>query len=151
MRTSARRAALATLALLAAPVALIVSAAPAGASSWTGVSPAGTVCANDARTIYSAHLTAGQYTDSAVIELRYSPTCRAAWARIVSASAPDPGNSAGGAAAIHRSDGVRYLCTVPSGGSSCFTLMVNDAGFTSRAHGTDDTGFAIFDAWTGWY
>lgn len=144
-------AALTTAAVLPAALAVtLAGAGPAAAASWTGQTATGTVCANDARTVASARLQYDGRSGNATISLRYSPGCRTAWAHISGASAPRAGDSAGGAAAIHRSDGVRYLCTAGADGG-CSTAMVVDAGFTAYANGTDDTGFAIYQARTSSY
>jgi hypothetical protein len=71
------------------------------------------------------------------VELRYSPTCRTAWARV---ETTDP--EALGFAIIHRiSDGREAVCNPaafpPLTGSffGCFTTQLYDGGVTSFAEG----------------
>ena len=149
MNPTLRTVAKATVIALAIPTALLAAAAPASASGWNGVNPANTVCANDARTVQSARLTTSGGS-RAIIELRYSPTCRTAWARISGASVPQPHDSSGGLARVQRNDGLSYSCQAGSDGT-CFTAMVNDAGMRSHAYGEDDTSITTYSAWTGWY
>ncbi|MFB6958402.1 DUF2690 domain-containing protein [Streptomyces sp. NPDC056309] len=110
--------------LLAAPAA---TAAPTGAqgtcygSSCTGKEPNGTTCASDA-------ITAKQITSQGrTIQLRYSPSCRAAWGRILGASVGDW-------IGVQSSSGSYYERRVTSG-SDQHTVMVNDAGITAFACG----------------
>lgn len=117
MRTSvfSRLGAFASASALAA-IALISGASPASAatscygSSCTGLDPATTVCQTDARTVRTADWG---------VELRYSPTCRAAWARKTSGASFDTvirvHNSQGASA------GVYY-----GGNGTAYTAMVND-------------------------
>ncbi|MGW2722175.1 DUF2690 domain-containing protein [Streptomyces sp. NPDC001492] len=111
---------------LAASGLLFGAASPASAATscygptCTGLNPANTVCANDARTID---------TTWTQVELRYSPTCRAAWARRV-------GGINGGTDSIwvENSDGKAYSVDVPSNASgNYFTAMVDDKGLWARA------------------
>ena len=61
------------------------SAATCDAASCAGRSPVGTTCANDARTLDSFNLVSGEGGSYGnvkwKVELRYSPSCRASWAR----------------------------------------------------------------------
>ena len=76
----------------------------------------------------------------AYLELRYSPTCRSVWARISNAGY-DPASQLAGWAQIHRnSDGRAYRCSVYSGSTGCYTMMLNDANVTSYAEGWYDSG-----------
>ena len=89
------------------------------AASCEGLDPSTTTCANDARTV--------RYREwhTVMIQLRYSPSCRSAWARIVGAA---PGyklwveNNYGG-----------FEENEVTSGFDAFTHMVNDAGIESRA------------------
>jgi hypothetical protein len=127
------------------------ASAPAQAATYDGLSPVGR-CDHDARTVKSANLTNSYFgTSSAVIQLRYSPSCRTAWARIINADTYVAGDKDGGRAYITRnSDGKTFSCQVKSG-STCFTAMVNDANVTSYARGTNDPGFAVFSGRTASY
>ncbi|MBD0711032.1 hypothetical protein BU197_22455 [Streptomyces sp. CBMA291] len=102
---------------------LLIATAPASAavscsgSTCDGLDPATSVCQNDARTIQTADWG---------VELRYSPTCRAAWARKTSGGSLDTTiwihNSQGA------SQGVYY-----GGYGTVYTAMVNDKGVTAWA------------------
>ncbi|MFE5716686.1 DUF2690 domain-containing protein [Streptomyces sp. NPDC056501] len=117
MRTSvvSRLGAVASASVLAA-TALISAASPASAatscyaSTCQGKDPATTVCQSDARTVRTA---------AWGVELRYSPTCRAAWARKTSGASFDTvirvHNSQGASA------GVYY-----GGNGTAYTAMVDD-------------------------
>lgn len=117
--------------LLVATGAVVLPATPAAAascyaSSCHGKSPSTTGCNDDAITPGG-----GGYdlrTGSGIrVRLRYSPACRAAWARIDSA---DPGDRV----RVERlSPAANFVNTVASGQTATSTLMVNDAGFVSRA------------------
>jgi uncharacterized protein DUF2690 len=100
-------------------------------------------CHHDATTADSTHL------GPALLELRYSPSCRAAWARISDAPWVD-NDTFPSFALVHRdSDGREYRCEVPKGQTSCYTAMVNDANVTSYAYGEWDGGARIFKGRTG--
>jgi hypothetical protein len=60
-----------------------------------------------------------------IVELRYSPTCRAAWGRIRNGIVGDR-------VRVHSSDGSNYAREITSGRTT-FTLMVNDAGLLAWA------------------
>ncbi|MGW2863243.1 DUF2690 domain-containing protein [Streptomyces sp. SDr-06] len=114
---------LATTALLGGGV---VAAAPASAatscygSSCNGLDPNKTTCANDAKTVEVGN-------GSGNIQLRYSPSCRAAWARLQTSRGP-------GSIEVNNDRGDRYTASVPRSGSvNVYTRMVNDKGITSNA------------------
>ncbi|WP_414635772.1 DUF2690 domain-containing protein [Actinophytocola sp.] len=90
------------------------------AQSCEGKWPDATGCAADA-------FTPRQNTspEGIIVELRYSPTCRAAWGRIRSGI---PGDRV----RVHSSDGSNYAREITSG-SDTFTQMVNDAGLLAWA------------------
>ncbi|GAA0951475.1 DUF2690 domain-containing protein [Nonomuraea longicatena] len=111
-------------------------------SACDGKDPAA-YCGGDARTLDS--LTLG----AAILELRYSPSCRAAWARISNARWEPYSQFPGIARVTRDSDGRTYSCVVPAGGSSCYTLMVNDRNVTSFAYGEWDGGSRIYTGRTG--
>ncbi|WIY58947.1 DUF2690 domain-containing protein [Bacillus arachidis] len=98
----------------------------AEAAVVNGSDPIATGCARDAITVgYD------QYS-GAQVELRYSPSCRSAWAKF------DIGTDTWAkeaSATITRNDGVKYSCSVKRslGQKSCYTRQVNDAGYTARA------------------
>jgi hypothetical protein len=119
-------------------------AAACSGSACDGRNPQ-TYCGSDARTVDS--LTLGQ----ALLELRYSPSCRAAWARISNAGWDPRGQFTPFARIIRNSDGRTYSCSPPSGGTSCYTSMVNDANVTSYAFGEWDSGARTYSGRTGSY
>jgi len=111
---------------LAASGLLFGAGSPASAATscygptCNGLNPANTVCANDARTIY---------TTETQVELRYSPSCRAAWARRI-------GGINGGTDTIWvvNESGNTYAVDIPSNASgSYYTRMVDDKDQWSRA------------------
>jgi hypothetical protein len=127
----------ATVILTAGP-----ASADAGVNRYEGLSPEITGCADDAVTIQRKSI-----VGSADIWLRYSPSCRTIWAHI-SGAPPRTQDNAGGSALIYREqDGAADRCNSGTN-SSCSTAMLNDAGYTSHATGTVDTGFAIYRATT---
>jgi uncharacterized protein DUF2690 len=114
-----------TVLSLAVSGALLAAEAPAHAatscyaSSCTGLDPASTTCQDDAETIYT-----GDVTD---VELRYSPSCRAAWARVRN-------SPLSGYITVTNSRGQSYSASMPGTGTgTVYTRMVNDAGITSYA------------------
>ncbi|MDH6553882.1 hypothetical protein M2160_007981 [Streptomyces sp. SAI-117] len=129
--------------LLAATPAQAAATACSG-SACDGKDPA-VYCQGDARTVESTRL--GQ----ALLELRYSPSCRAAWGRISNAGY-DPRDQFTPYATVHRnSDGREYSCSVPNGDTDCYTRMVNDANVTSYTKGMWDSGARIYEGRTGSY
>jgi hypothetical protein len=130
--------------LLLTAAGVVIAAGPAAAascheSSCENKSPYSTDCITGSSVIYDGKLS---YTDDVDItayqghvRLWYSPTCRTAWATIYDI----PKASAGyqDYADIARSDGTTLYCFVPVGDTSCYTYMVNDAGYTSHADASD--------------
>jgi hypothetical protein len=103
-------------------------------------------CNSDKKTVQSLRL-----GGTALLELRYSRACRAAWAKISNADW-EPYSTFASWAVIHRnSDGREFRCTVPSTGTECYTPMVNDAGVTSYARGFWDSGAQTYEDRTGSY
>lgn len=90
-------------------------------STCDGREPNGTTCAQDARTVKSA-TRAGR-----LVELRYSPSCRAAWGRI-------SGAAVGDGVDVANSNADSQYARVNSG-SDAQTRMVNDAGLVSTSCG----------------
>ncbi|MFB7592619.1 DUF2690 domain-containing protein [Streptomyces sp. NPDC056169] len=117
MRTSvvSRLGAFASASVLAA-TALISGASPASAaipcqgSGCAGLDPATTVCQSDARTVRTADWG---------VELRYSPTCRAAWARKTSGASFDT------VIRVHNSQGASESVYY-GGNGTAYTAMVSD-------------------------
>ncbi|MEU7553865.1 DUF2690 domain-containing protein [Streptomyces sp. NPDC044571] len=111
---------------LQAPAAF---AAPAATSclgaSCNGLNPANTTCQSDARTVKT-----GPFIG---MELRYSPSCRAAWGRFPHA----PKNSR---IDVRNSQGKKYTTCGPSGGGTYFSVMVNDKDVKAWACGVFDNG-----------
>lgn len=139
----------------AAPAA---SAAPAWASNyWTGKNPDTSGCTNDARTIYSRQLGDGNgHVSSATIQLRYSPYCKAAWAKLVNGWPADPGSHVGCKVVVRREDGRAYSAVVDPGDTSAYTLMVDDDQthntlYASRAEGSCDSGNYVYTNSTPYY
>jgi len=83
--------------------------------------PDGTTCAGDAQTVKSTTLS------GRTIELRYSPSCRAAWGRITN-------GAVGNGVDVLNTNGAYYYQQIQSG-SDTHTRMVNDAGITSNSCG----------------
>jgi len=107
-----------------------------------GKDPIKAGCAGDARTVRSAAiLTHRTRKEVGLIELRYSRSCRSAWARITNFYTYVPGDAHQGFGYVHRNqDGKEYTCSPPRGRhKSCYTRMVNDAGLTAYARGEIDT------------
>ncbi|MFG2332772.1 DUF2690 domain-containing protein [Streptomyces sp. NPDC048604] len=149
-----------SLAVTAVASALLVAlppsaqAAPAGATGgcWhtgcDGKDPAA-YCQGDARTVGSFSLPSG--SGYRVVELRYSPSCEAIWARM-SKGYYDVNNAAAPHTKIIRnSDGRSYQCTVPYNGGSCYTAMVGDHNVTSYAYGLYDGSTYVYTGRTGNY
>lgn len=82
--------------------------------------PQATGCAADAITAKS------KVSKSRTVELRYSPTCRAAWARISNGIDGD-------FARIENTAGQEAATPIMPGNTSVYTKMVNDAGLQARA------------------
>ena len=74
------------------------------------------------------------------VELRYSDSCRTAWARLHNDSGHEPGDAHNGFADVVRdSDGLTYSCSSPTrDNTTCWTKMVDDAGSTIHAYGNID-------------
>jgi uncharacterized protein DUF2690 len=135
------------------------AAATCHASSCEGLSPYSTGCINGSVIEHEAWLSysdgVGGTAEQGHVRLWYSPTCRTAWATIYGI----PGASADykDYAYVHRSDNTSEWCYVPKGQTSCWTNMVNDAGYTSYSVGSDyaydgaDGYWATFYGVTGSY
>ena len=97
----------------------VVPLATCNGSSCTGLEPNGTTCANDATTARS------KSGDGATIQLRYSPSCRAVWAKEVNGLVGDQ-------MCVSNSNGATECATINSG-SDNHTHMVNDKNITAAA------------------
>ncbi|MFF4898122.1 DUF2690 domain-containing protein [Streptomyces sp. NPDC001068] len=106
--------------LVAAPSASASASAGCYASSCYGKDPDSTGCSNDAQMIDRVPASGSKY-----VKLDYSPTCRAAWAKVVGA---DLDTEFWVATKNTGQEQVRY-----SYGAYGWTPMVNDAGTTSHA------------------
>jgi hypothetical protein len=117
-----------------------------------GSDPIATGCATGAITARSASGSRNG-TVYVFVELRYSPRCKTAWARVTTKNMPNCVSTSSycGQATVHRnSDGREYDCLTPSGTHSCYTAQVNDNGVTSYATGYSDNGNFTY-ATTGSY
>ncbi|WP_024756453.1 DUF2690 domain-containing protein [Streptomyces exfoliatus] len=137
MNALTRRLATAGSALAMAASSLLLASSPASAATscngpdCTGKDPITTICQNDARTVARSSLGT---------ELRYSPTCRAAWARQSGDTAMTiwvESNTGLEQAAHH------------SGNGTVWTAMIDDRGIIARACG-HVTGFEQSSC-TTWY
>ncbi|MFF7437554.1 DUF2690 domain-containing protein [Streptomyces sp. NPDC008122] len=136
MNTLTRKLATAGSALALAASGLLLASSPASAAtscygpSCTGLDPSTSICQNDARTVA---------TSSWGTELRYSPTCRAAWAR-----------QSGGTATtiwVESNTGLGENAYA-GGGGTVWTAMIDDKGIYDRACGHVIEGG---DSCTSWY
>ncbi|MEU1224890.1 DUF2690 domain-containing protein [Streptomyces sp. NPDC005828] len=131
MNPLTRKLATAGSALAFAATSLLLASSPASAatscygSSCNGLDPAATICQNDAQTVMW-----GEYV---ALELRYSPTCRAAWARFK--------NGDEGEIWVQNSLGNKYAVHYPGSGT-VWTRMVNDKDILAMACGTFAKGTA---------
>ncbi|MFJ8569080.1 DUF2690 domain-containing protein [Streptomyces sp. NPDC093514] len=107
--------------LLAAPPASAVAAAPSCVgAACNGKNPANTTCQNDARTVAESSDPMG------AMELRYSPSCRAAWGRF-KINAPS-----GARIEIKNSQGKKYTT---NGRGTFYSVMINDKDVKAWACG----------------
>jgi hypothetical protein len=119
-------AALVTGGLLSAPAAS--AATSCLGSTCNGLNPANTTCQNDARTVKT-----GAFRD---VELRYSPSCRAAWGRF-------PNAPKGSKLEITNSQNKKYATNGPSGGGTYFSVMINDKDVKAWACGYWDSNTQV--------
>ncbi|MGW5343941.1 DUF2690 domain-containing protein [Streptomyces sp. HUAS TT3] len=121
---------------------LLLASSPASAatscygSSCNGLDPANTVCQNDAKTVY--------WDGWRAIELRYSPSCRAAWTRQQGVGGPDGEPMT---LIVENTAGQRY--TTAWNGHTAWTRMVNDKDIKAHAGGVWDNGKQF--SYTEWY
>ncbi|MFE0582417.1 DUF2690 domain-containing protein [Streptomyces sp. NPDC058874] len=132
-----RRLATTASACALAASGLLMASTPASAatsclgSTCTGKDPSTTTCQNDARTVKTA---------SWGVELRYSPSCRAAWARKTSGASFDTDIK------VANSRGASYT-TYYGGNGTVFTRMVDDLDITAQACEQRAFGYSCTD----WY
>ncbi|GGU72644.1 hypothetical protein GCM10010275_04000 [Streptomyces litmocidini] len=143
MKPFARKLATAGSALALAASSLLLASSPASAatscyaSSCQGLDPASTICQNDARTV--------GISGWSNLELRYSPTCRAAWARLAD------GGPYGQYVTVSREDGNGAYSTHYYGnGATVWTAMVNDKDIKSHACEYRDDGSGYFNCTTSY-
>ncbi|MFJ2576206.1 DUF2690 domain-containing protein [Kitasatospora aureofaciens] len=111
----------------------------AQAAAYDGQDPISAGCAGDAITAQETQIWDG-YTNKydGKIQLRYSPSCRTVWGRVIAY-----GGVGQGMAQVYRnSDNAYQQCMISGGnwndslgGYSCYTPMLNDAGVTGYATG----------------
>lgn len=149
------------LTLLAFACALIIPFSSASAENlyFDGASPVSTGCSLDGVVKASNRLSNGKGT----IELRYSPSCKTAWARIILDSVATH-DWQGNASILREHDGKGYSCqhnggngVVNKGQRSCYTPMVYDgSGYRAKAYGgyysyPNGVRTLTGSAWTAWY
>ncbi|MFF7186661.1 YjfA family protein [Streptomyces sp. NPDC008222] len=117
--------------LVTATAAVTTTAVPASAQTAPSASPTchgptcegqdprTTRCSADARSVFD------EVFQGRVIRLRYSETCRAAWAQLW--------NGQPGDVATVRGDGGRFQLRVITTSDNVYTPMVNDMGVTAKA------------------
>ncbi|MFE0503961.1 DUF2690 domain-containing protein [Peribacillus butanolivorans] len=127
-----------TIVSLGVALSIFASSASAQNLNFDGASPLSTGCSLDGVVKASKRLSDGK----GKIELRYSPSCKTAWARIILDSVAT--HSWEGNATLGRNqDGKMYSCqdkggngVVNKGQRSCFTPMVYDGnGYSAYAFG----------------
>lgn len=128
-----------------ASAAIVISLAPATAQAAPSAQPASSsACASDAEIIYNVNITLSNGTVVGNLQLKYSPSCRATWARVTSKYAP------GDVYAYDQSSaGFGQSCSgTASAPMGCNTGLVNDAGLTSYAYGQVYDGSTPASAYT---
>ncbi|MER5713343.1 MULTISPECIES: DUF2690 domain-containing protein [unclassified Streptomyces] len=96
--------------------------------------PVSSGCAADAYTARSQAL----YADGArvgTIELRYSPSCRAVWTRVYSNGSKVDGSTHRNETSTYSGHCINNLWDAGRGQYYCYTLMLDDAGYTSFGEG----------------
>lgn len=143
------------IALLAALTFTLGLVAPgwASAAPYDGTDPIATGCANSAITARSAY---GDIPGRRIlfVELRYSRTCKTAWARMTTMNMPNCQlgvDFCGHVNVVRTSDGLSFRCDLQNGTHGCYTRQVNDNGVTSYATGVAHMGGWSTSATTGAY
>jgi hypothetical protein len=132
-----RKAVVSAITLAGIAPLLFLSAAPRAEAAnscyetgCNGIPAAGTTCANDAEVVEQVYIPGGG-GEIGYIQLKYSPSCRAAWARVITNL--DYGSSA----SVSNTNGNYADCGGAEGapGTGCNTAMINDGGTESLAIG----------------
>ncbi|MFH9983394.1 DUF2690 domain-containing protein [Streptomyces sp. NPDC017179] len=110
-----------------APTAQAAPTAGCSGSRCKGLEPTAQGCASDAYTVTSVS------TSQGLVELRYSPSCRANWARISNAA---PGTWFW---VQQCNDGYSEQYYVPSGYTSAYTYMVDGTVLTRAGNAVAHT------------
>lgn len=105
------------------------------ASTCTGHPAASYTCVNDGEVVEQANIINLEGTVIGYVQLKYSPSCRATWARMIMYDA-----TYGGGAQIDSSDiihvGDASCAATGAAGTGCNTVMIDDlAPLTSTAYG----------------
>ena len=117
------------LGALAAPASASVIAPEVRANaSANAVVPA--ACTSDAEIMYSLDINDSNGNVIGNIQLKYSPSCRVAWGRVVSYL-----GSTSTKATVSNTAGQSASCTGGGAGTGCNTPMINDAIVMSSALG----------------
>jgi hypothetical protein len=102
------------------------------AGSCTGLVAANTTCVNDAYVAEQKNIYRGS-TIVGNIQLKYSPSCRATWARVIS----NLGEGSSAEVVRTGNTGIYEFCAGgDAAGTGCNTPMLNDANVTSYAFGS---------------
>jgi hypothetical protein len=146
------RSAAAMAAAVVTGLSLLAIASPASAAAYDGTDPNSAGCASGAITARKA-FDSIDAVDLIEVDLRYSPRCKTAWARITLLGlGPCPSGAPCGYVTVHRnSDGRQYSCSIPAGAHGCYSPQVNDNGVTSYATGFANTGGLSASATTSSY
>jgi hypothetical protein len=104
------------------------AAATCSGTGCDGIPAASTTCVNGAYVVYSDdYYTGGSLAGN--LQLKYSPSCRTTWGRVVSYI----GDRGGALVVGHWGD---FGCDIPGGATGCNTGMSYDAGEASYASAT---------------
>ncbi|MGS2587524.1 DUF2690 domain-containing protein [Streptomyces hebeiensis] len=149
---------LSRLAIVGGSIALLFAhSGSAQAHAYDGTDPSATGCSSSGRTVASAALTNRPGNSLGTIELRFSSSCKTAWARItLRLQQWDCGSAAGLACSkawvVRNNDGRTYSCTVYTGQTQCYTPQVYDYDpNTSYARGLSDAATGVADVRTSSY
>ncbi|MGM0875896.1 MAG: DUF2690 domain-containing protein [Bacillota bacterium] len=145
-----------TIASLAVALSIFASSASAENLFYDGASPVSTGCSLDGVVKASKRLSNGKGT----VELRYSPSCKTAWGRIILDSVATY-DFAANATVRREHDGKMYSCynsggngVVNKGQRSCYTPMVYDgSGYRAHTYGGhyNSSRGLLGSATTAWY
>ncbi len=130
-------------------VGLLGGTAQAASYPYDGQSPEATSCASDATTMESAQVVTSGGVNVGVIELRYSLSCHAGWARLtLNASQGACGTASAGydcsqAILTRDNDGEQETCSITQGQTQCYTDMLYDLGMSQFAQAYVDTASGV--------